>query len=95
MLGSATTAIAFMCLYIIHSEALRQLGLFAAISVVVTTASFVLIFMPLVLRKSDTVGSDNTIRTTIFDRIAAISPEKSRIWVLIVSAITLLVLISY
>lgn len=92
MLGSATTAIAFMCLYIIHSEALRQLGLFAAISVVVTTV-FVLIFMPLMLRKSDTVGSDNTIRTTIFDRLAAISPEKSRIWVLIVSVITLLVLI--
>jgi 1-acyl-sn-glycerol-3-phosphate acyltransferase len=92
MLGSATTAIAFMCLYVVRSEALNQLGLFAAISVMVTTV-FVLIFMPLMLRKEDAYGQDNKVRHTVFDKLASISPEKHSWWVALVAIITLVIMI--
>jgi 1-acyl-sn-glycerol-3-phosphate acyltransferase len=92
LLGSATTAIAFMCLYVVRSEALNQLGLLAAISVVLTTV-FVLIFMPLFLKQSDASNQDFSYKVTLFDKIAAISFEKNVWWVSIMSVIAVLVVL--
>lgn len=49
LMSSFTTAIAFLCLIFVKSEALQDLGIFAAISVV-SASVFALIFIPLAYR---------------------------------------------
>lgn len=78
MMSSLTTASAFLCLFVVHSEALQQLGMFAAFSVV-SAAFFVLTILPFFLRqkKSDTnifsksESSNGKTGKSIPDRISA------------------------
>ena len=44
-MSSSTTAVAFLCLLFVHSDALIDLGIFASISVI-ATAVFTLIIPP-------------------------------------------------
>jgi len=73
ILSSLTTASAFLSLYFINSEALNDLGLFAAISII-SAALFSLIVLPHLLGKSNKNGSENS---SWLDRIAGYDLSKS------------------
>lgn len=68
LMSSATTAIAFLCLLFVHSEALNDLGIFAAVSVLVSSI-FSLILIPL-FYKAPKFAVVN--QSTFIDKISAI-----------------------
>lgn len=74
LMSSATTAIAFLCLLFVHSEALNDLGIFAAISVMVSSI-FALILIPL-FYKAPTLDPDDI--STFWDKITAIDFHKKK-----------------
>ncbi|MRI00822.1 MMPL family transporter [Kriegella sp. EG-1] len=73
MISSLTTASAFLCLLFIKSQALQDLGIFAAISVL-GSAVFALLFIPQVYKSS----IDKISRNTLLDRIAAFNFHKNK-----------------
>lgn len=77
IMSSLTTASAFLCLYVVKSEALNQLGLFAALAIVIT-ALVVLLVVPAFFSTKTQDTKDN-IRTTFLDRIASFSFDKNKI----------------
>ncbi|TBW29256.1 MMPL family transporter [Gramella sp. KN1008] len=79
LMSSATTAIAFLCLIFLKSEALNDLGLFASISVMLSSV-FALILVPLFYQPN----TDVTRNTTFLDRIAAVDYSRIRPLVIIV-----------
>jgi len=68
LMSSSTTAIAFLCLLFLKSEALNDLGLFAAISVIVASL-FALILIPILYKSPKKEISGNTMldKTASFD----------------------------
>ncbi|PZD76834.1 MMPL family transporter [Mesonia sp. K7] len=74
--SSITTAIAFLCLLFINSEALTDLGVFTAVSVL-TTAFFALILIPQFL----VVLKKQSIPQTFIDDFARIKFQKQK-WLL-------------
>ncbi|KAA1244653.1 MMPL family transporter [Aquimarina sp. RZ0] len=87
LMSSLTTAIAFLCLVFVKSEALNDLGIFAAISVV-GASIFALIFIPQVYHFSE----KNVIkRKTYIDRASQIDFHKSK---LLISGITIVFIIA-
>ncbi|MVZ64582.1 MMPL family transporter [Sphingobacterium sp. DK4209] len=82
LMSSSTTAIAFLCLLFVRSEALIDLGIFASIAVV-ATAIFTLIILPHVYKGKE-IKHAHTI-----DRIAGYPFEKNKILI----SISLLLLI--
>ncbi|CAN5300505.1 hypothetical protein BH23BAC2_BH23BAC2_20170 [soil metagenome] len=66
LMSSTTTAVAFLCLLFLNSEALNDLGLFAAISVVVASV-FALILIPLLY----TPPQMEMAKETFIDKLAA------------------------
>lgn len=79
-MSSLTTASAFLCLYLIRSEALHDLGLFAALSVIVT-ALFALFILPFFLKQKKAEDSPKQHRANILDKMAAYPLDRNR-WVL-------------
>lgn len=73
IISSCTTAIAFLCLVFVHSEALKDLGVFAAVSVMVS-ALISLVVIPQLYQPKE--GNE---RHTIIDRIAQFSYDKNKI----------------
>ncbi|HSP40449.1 MAG TPA: MMPL family transporter [Gillisia sp.] len=71
LMSSTTTAIAFLCLLFLKSEALNDLGLFAAVSVV-TASVFALILIPLLYK----APIQEVAKITIIDRIASIDLHR-------------------
>ena len=82
LMSSITTAIAFLCLMFIKSEALNDLGVFAAISVLLSSV-FALILIPLLYNP----GKEEFHKATFLDKIAAIDYSKNKPLVFIVIAI--------
>ncbi|MFO8067813.1 MAG: MMPL family transporter [Bacteroidales bacterium] len=76
MLSSISTALAFLCLFIIKSQALNQLGLFAAIAIIVT-ALIVLIVLPFFLKSPNNKKSTN-YNYTFFDKISQYKFNKNK-----------------
>ena len=72
LMSSSTTAVAFLCLLFLKSEALNDLGIFAAISVMVASL-FALVLIPL-LYVVPRVKENSS--ETFIDRIAGISYHK-------------------
>ena len=72
LMSSFTTAIAFLCLLFLKSEALQDLGIFASISVLVS-AFFALLLIPLLYKPNTT-----KYQSTFLDRIAAVDYSKFR-----------------
>ncbi|HLF51069.1 1-acyl-sn-glycerol-3-phosphate acyltransferase [Flavobacterium sp.] len=73
IMSSTTTAVAFLCLLFVNSEALKDLGIFAAISVVVS-ALFSLIIIPHLYKpKAQDEGKRN-----ILDKTAGFSFENNK-----------------
>ncbi|MEO6347118.1 MAG: MMPL family transporter [Aquaticitalea sp.] len=90
LMSSLTTALAFLCLLFIDSQALQDLGLFAAVSVFGASV-FALVFIPQVF-KVETVKTER--KTTIIDAISHYQFHRNKLLVvlilllLIVSAFT-------
>ncbi|MBA5792092.1 MMPL family transporter [Flavobacterium sp. xlx-214] len=84
LMSSTTTAIAFLCLLFVHSDALVDLGIFASISVV-ATAVFTLIILPHIYKGKAIKHSH------IIDKVAQYPFEKNKV---LISVTLLLVIIS-
>lgn len=74
IMSSTTTAVAFLCLLFVNSEALKDLGIFAAVSVVVTSI-FSLLIIPHLYKPSDE-GEGH--KKTVIDRLAGISFHNNK-----------------
>ena len=86
IMSSTTTAMAFLCLLFVNSEALKDLGIFAAISVLVS-AIFSLLIIPHLYKPK----TDETIeRKTVLDKVAGFSFEKNK-FLIITSVIVVIV----
>lgn len=86
LMSSSTTAVAFLCLLFVHSDALVDLGIFASISVV-ATAVFTLIILPHIY-KGKALKHNHTI-----DKIAKYPFEKNKF--LIGLSLTLVVISAF
>ena len=79
LMSSTTTAIAFLCLIFVQSEALNDLGIFASISVLLSSV-FALILVPLFYEpKPGSIKSRNFL-----DKMAAVDYSRKRPLVLVV-----------
>lgn len=75
-MSAATTAIAFLCLLFVKSEALQDLGIFAA-SIVMASAFFSLLLIPQFYRPD----GKSVERTHIIERLSRFAFEKNKILV--------------
>src|SRR5690606_3783002 len=74
LMSSLTTALAFMCLLFLESEALQDLGIFAAISVLGASV-FALVFIPQVYLNP----LAHKMKNNILDSVAAYPYHKNRV----------------
>lgn len=74
VLSSATTAVSFLCLVFVRSEALKDLGLFAAITVILSSVT-ALIIVPQLYHPKE---KEKQVRTNFIDRIGAYPYEKNK-----------------
>ncbi|UOU99627.1 MMPL family transporter [Chryseobacterium daecheongense] len=74
ILSSATTAVSFLCLVFVRSEALKDLGLFAAITVILSSVS-ALIIVPQLYHPKKNEKKENT---NFIDTIGAYPYEKNK-----------------
>ena len=83
LISSITTAVAFLCLYFVDSPALKELGVFAAISIL-SAALFVLIITPQFLESESSLKKVKSI--PFFDKIVAIEFDKFKTtkWLILV-----------
>lgn len=86
MLCGITTAITFLCLFFIQSEALQDLALFASISVVATSV-FSLILIPILYKSKTKIILS---KPNFIDKLGAYSYDKNKF--LIVSVMLLLII---
>ncbi|GHC42348.1 1-acyl-sn-glycerol-3-phosphate acyltransferase [Ulvibacter litoralis] len=86
LMSSLTTALAFLCLLFLDSQALQDLGIFAAVSVIGASV-FALLFIPQVYKG----GTSKKRKNTLLDRIASYQFHQNK-W--LVGGIALLVLVS-
>ncbi len=75
ILSSLTTAAAFLSLHFINSQALNDLGLFAAVSVL-NAALFTLVVLPHLLRRKK--PKEPLFKKGMIDRIAAVQLDKKQ-----------------
>ncbi len=74
ILSSATTAVSFLCLVFVRSEALKDLGLFAAITVILSAVSALIIVPQLYKPKTH----EKKTGTNFIDKIGAYPYEKNK-----------------
>lgn len=86
LVSSLTTAAAFLCLLFLESQALQDLGIFAAISVL-GASFFALVFIPQVYRSKST----QVHKKTILDRISSLELHKNK-WT--IATVILLLIVS-
>lgn len=85
LMSSATTAIAFLCLIFVKSEALNDLGIFAAISVLLSSV-FALILIPIFYNP----GNKKVDKSTFLDKIANV--DYSRIKPLLIGVVAIFII---
>ncbi|WPO82477.1 MMPL family transporter [Chryseobacterium sp. JJR-5R] len=74
ILSSATTAVSFLCLVFVRSEALKDLGLFAAITVILSAVCALIIVPQLYKPKIQ----ENKVSTNFIDKIGSYPYEKNK-----------------
>ena len=84
LMSSLTTASAFLCLLFLESQALQDLGIFAAVSVLGASV-FALLFIPQVYKTT----SESDSKRTFLDRIANYDLHKNK-WAIAALAILLI-----
>ncbi len=89
LMSSLTTASAFLCLLFLESQALQDLGIFAAVSVLGASV-FALLFIPQVYRTVKT-----TTQKTFLDRLAAYNLHRNKWAILLLLAVTVLSTFTY
>jgi len=86
LMSSFTTAVAFLCLVFLKSQALQDLGIFAAVSVV-SSSIFALIAIP-ILFNPKVAGQETTkSKTNILERLANFDFHKSKIAIALLVAL--------
>ena len=90
LMSSLTTAMAFLCLLFVDSQALQDLGVFAAISVIGASV-FALIFIPQAYRAT----SKNTSKRSIIDKMASYDFHKNKILIGSIAALLILSAFTY
>ncbi|WP_246147029.1 1-acyl-sn-glycerol-3-phosphate acyltransferase [Seonamhaeicola marinus] len=90
LMSSLTTALAFLCLLFLQSQALQDLGIFAAISVL-SASVFALIIIPQVY-KNKTISKQNS---TIIDKFASFKFHKAKAIIIGLSILICLSLFTY
>lgn len=83
LMSSLTTALAFLCLLFLDSQALQDLGVFAAISVIGSSV-FALLFIPQVYKTSVNLRMKNSV----IDKVAKFSIHKKK-WPIIILIIAI------
>ncbi len=91
LMSSITTAMAFLCLLFLKSEALRDLGVFASISVV-SSSIFALLFVPQAYRLKN---EGKAQKKTVIDNFAAYPFHKSKILIGVLAVVFLISLFTY
>jgi predicted exporter/2-polyprenyl-3-methyl-5-hydroxy-6-metoxy-1,4-benzoquinol methylase len=91
-LGCTTTVGAFLCLRFMQSEALQDMGLFAALSLMGAAFCCLVILPPLV--RAEPVSAAHTERPSWIDRFSAYSFHKNKILLAAVAVLTLFFLFS-
>ena len=74
ILCGTTTAVTFLCLYFVKSEALKDLGVFAALSVIATSV-FSLFLIPLLYNTNTKVSG---IKSNLIDKLGAYPYHKNK-----------------
>lgn len=74
ILSSATTAVSFLCLVFVRSEALKDLGLFAAITVILSSITALIIIPQLYKPKQ----VKEKLKTNFIDKIGSYPYEKNK-----------------
>lgn len=74
ILSSATTAVSFLCLVFVRSEALKDLGLFAAITVILSSITALIIVPQLYKPKQ----GNEKLKTNFIDTIGSYPYEKNK-----------------
>ena len=94
LMSSLTTASAFLCLTIVKSEALNQIGVFAAFGVIVTAFS-VLVITPLLMRQPENNVREGgrSRRPGLLESAMGFNFEKNR--VLVVSVLILTIIFAF
>lgn len=87
LMSSITTALAFLCLLFINSQALKDLGIFAACSVIGASV-FALIFIPQVYKSKSSMP---ITKSSLIDRLSSYNFYENK---LLVSGIIIVVFIS-
>ncbi|MHC8947545.1 1-acyl-sn-glycerol-3-phosphate acyltransferase [Sphingobacterium hungaricum] len=77
LMSGATTAVAFLCLLFVHSEALIDLGIFASLCVF-SSAVFTLLLIPHLYKPKENLGYN-----TLLDKVAKFPFERSKILIAI------------
>ncbi|WP_293893385.1 1-acyl-sn-glycerol-3-phosphate acyltransferase [Flavobacterium sp.] len=98
ILCGVTTSISFLCLLFVKSEALKDLGIFAALSVIATSV-FSLVLIPL-LYNFKIAPKENTLQLhkendTLIDKIGAYSYHKNKFLILAMMVILIVCLFTY
>ena len=86
LISGITTSIAFLCLYFVDSPALKELGVFAALSII-SAVLFVLIITPQFLESESKVKKVKKI--PVFDKIVAIEFDKYKVTKWLILALTI------
>lgn len=91
LMSSLTTASAFLCLSVVKSEAMNQIGIFAAFAVVISALS-VLVITPLLIGKksSMSVQKENRDWTRYIEKAVGYSFEKNRVLIFLILLLTIL-----
>lgn len=74
LIGNITTVSAFLCLLFLNAEAMRDLGLFGALTLI-GTILFVLVFLPILVARRKTPSSGFRLN---FDRFLSVSERQKR-----------------
>ena len=91
LMSSITTAMAYLCLLFLKSEALRDLGVFASISVV-GSSIMALLFIPLAYRLKD---DGKAQKKTVIDNVASYPFHKSKLLIVALTVVFLVSLFTY
>jgi uncharacterized protein len=91
ILCGTTTAITFLCLFFVKSEALKDLGIFAALSVIATSV-FSLVLIPLLYKPKSVAVSSNK---NIIDKLGFYSYHKNKVLVASVFIVFIVCLFTY
>ncbi|WP_179345202.1 MMPL family transporter [Winogradskyella ursingii] len=91
LMSSITTALAFLCLLFIESQALQDLGIFAAVSVVCASV-FALVFIPQAYKVKSSTKKE---RKTFIDAIASYKFNENKILIGCIIALSLISIFTF